>query len=153
MPPRTLSGGQKISRKFSRPWFDEDLREAIKKTTDKYREFQQSPTEMKWTAFKQLRAQKARLIRKKKTHCWEKFLDDFNEAYRGNHKQLWNMVGRLVPNSKKATMARIKDNNGTLATSEESIMEAWGDHQENLGTPCRHPLQDDQHGEWVTETN
>ena len=92
MPPRTLSGGQKISRKFSRPWFDEDLREAIKKTTDKYREFQQSPTEMKWTAFKQLRAQKARLIRKKKTHCWEKFLDDFNEAYRGNHKQLWNIT-------------------------------------------------------------
>ena len=54
-------GDRVISRKFSRPWFDEDLREAIKKTRDKYKEFQHSPTEMKWTAFKQLRAQKARL--------------------------------------------------------------------------------------------
>ena len=144
-------GDRVISRRFSRPWFDEEVREAVKKTRDYYKEFLQSPTETRWTTFKQFRALKARLIRKKKTQCWEKFLGDFNEAYRGNHKQLWNMVGRLVPNGKKATMAPIKDKNGTLATSEEGIMEAWGDHQENLGTPCRHPLQDDQHGEWVTD--
>ena len=59
------------------------------------------------------------------------------------------MLGRLVPNGKKATMAPILGQDGKLATSEEEIMEAWGDHQERLGTPSRHPMQDDMFGEWV----
>ena len=39
-------------------------------------------------------------------------------------------------------MEPVRNKDGVLAESEEQILEAWGDHQEKLGTPTTHALED-----------
>ena len=83
------------------------------------------------------------MVHRKKKEAWDGFLGKFDEAYRGNHKMMWNLVKRLVPGANKASLQPIKDSDGVLATSEEEIREAWAQHQAKLGTPTRDAFQDD----------
>ena len=64
------------------------------------------------------------------------------EAYAaGDHRKLYQLIGRLAPSGKKAVVEPILRKDGTLAKSEEQILDSWGDHQEMLGTPKAHELE------------
>ena len=77
--------------------------------------------------------------RKKKQEDWAKYMQRIEDAYKNDHRQLWQLVKRLTPAGKKVGLEPIRGANGVLAKSEEEILEAWAAHLEKLGTPRAHP--------------
>jgi hypothetical protein len=144
-------GSKRIRKGFSRPWYDDEVKSLVETRRQAHKSYVESPKLELWQDFTKARTRCGKAIKKKKAGLWQEFLDKFDDAYKGNHKIMWNLVRRLVPSSNKISLQPIKDKNGILATSEEEIMEAWADHQSSLGTPSRHPLQDDQFTREVEE--
>ena len=87
----------------------------------------------------------------KKRQDWAKFMQRMEDAYKNDHRQLWQLVQRLVPSGKKASVVPVRGKDGTLARSEEQILEVWAEHQEFLGTPKAHELQDTDFAERVSK--
>ena len=137
-------GSKRIRKGFSRPWYDDEVKALVEARREAHKLYVANPKKERWQDFTKARGKCGKAIKKKKAGLWQEFIDGFDKAYKGNHKMMWNLVRRLVPSSNKISMQPIKGKNGQLATSEEEIMEAWADHQSKLGTPSRHPLQDDQ---------
>ena len=82
------------------------------------------------------------MVRSKKQADWGKFLGRIEDAYKNDHRQLWQLIERLLPSGNKAEVAPARGKDGIMAKSEEEIMEVWAEHQEFLGTPCAHELED-----------
>ena len=104
-----------------------------------YTRYTASRSEAKWLEFTQLRSACNRLTRKKQEEGWHEFLDEVNTARHEDPKQMWNLIKRLIPDSKKASITPIAKADGSLALSEDEIVEAWAAHVERLGTPRAHP--------------
>ena len=90
-----------------------------------------------------------RLVKRKKSEEWKTFLERIEKAYKEDHRQLWQLVNRLVPSGKKAEVAPMRDREGRMAKSEEEIMEVWASHLESLGTQRTHELEDTEFAERV----
>ena len=64
---------------------------------------------------------------------------------------MWNLIKRLIPNSKKVSMSPITKADGSLALSEDDIVEAWAAHVERLGTPNPQPHENAEFAARVEE--
>ena len=135
-------GSQTSGGKFSRPWFDNEVRTAITKRRAAHATFLTSDSPEDWETFRRLRRATSRLISTKRTEAWERYLADIEAAYATDHRQLWRLVKRLTPAGKKAAIAPVRNKRGVLAQTEESITEAWAEHQESLGRPQPDPHRD-----------
>ena len=123
-------GPKVICRKFTRSWFDDNAKKAVTARRVSYAAYLQSPSGELWKKFQEARAACTKIIRRNKAEDWAKFLDGFGEYYRSSHKQLWQRVRKLVPSSAKATLAPIKRQDGSLALTEEEILDPWADRYE-----------------------
>ena len=130
-----------VRRKFSRSWFDDEVKAAVRARREAYQEFKQSGSEEAWEKFTLARKDCNKITKRKQTESWNKFLEDVEDARHNDPKQMWNLIKRLIPNSKKASMSPITKADGSLALSEDEIVEAWAAHVERLGTPKPHPLE------------
>ena len=137
------SVGSKISGgRFTRGWFDDEVKNAIKKRREAHARYLQCDSSENWKEFCRLRKLAKRMVMVKKRADWAKFMQRIEDAYKNNHKQLWQLIDRLMPSGKKLAVAPVRGKNGALARSEEQIMDVWAEHQESLGTPVVHELQD-----------
>ena len=137
--------GSKItSRKFTRGWFDQAAREAVKARREAYTNFRAHPTEENWKTFKSKRMGATRIVARNKAKDWADFIDGFGADFKRDHKKLWQRVSRIVPTGKVASLAPIKKLDGSLATTEEEIFDAWADHYERLGTAGNKPEFDNE---------
>ena len=143
------AGSVAVGRKFSRSWFDDEVKQAIANRRAAHAAFRRAGTPETWSTFQRLRAVSNRLVRSKKIADWRKFEEEMEDAFHHDQRKLWQMIGRLAPSGKKATVEPVLRKDGVLATSEEQILETWGDHQESLGTPSPHALEDKDFGELV----
>jgi exonuclease III len=147
----TAVGSVPVGRKFSRSWWDDEVKTAVAARRKAYAAYlpgadDQEQSEEKsaelWARFAQLRRACAKLITKKKKEDWERLMVQIEYAHKRDQKQLWQLVGRFVPSGKMATMEPMRRRDGTMARNEEEILETWGDHQESLGAPQAHSLED-----------
>jgi exonuclease III len=144
------AGSVEVGRKFSRSWFDDEVKTAIAERRAAHAVFLRSGSELDWAEYERRRRACTRLVKQKKRADWQKFEEEMEDAFRsGDHKKLYELIDRLAPSGKKATVEPILRKDGTLAKSEEQILEAWGDHQETLGTPKAHELEDAAFGNRV----
>jgi len=144
------AGSVEVGRKFSRSWFDDEVKQAIADRRAAHAVFMQSGSEVAWTEYDRRRRLCVRMTKRKKREDWQKFEEQMEDAFQSNdHRKLWELVNRLAPSGKKATVEPILRKDGTLAKTEEQILDAWGDHQEKLGTPKAHDLEDSKFGDRV----
>ena len=102
------SVGSKVVRKgFSRSWFDQELREAVLKRRAAYKTWTETKLDADYKKFTALRKNCRKLTRVKKKEKWEEYLDDLESAYKGDHKRLWKLVKRLIPDNGKTTVSPI----------------------------------------------
>jgi exonuclease III len=139
-------GSVQVGRKFSRSWFDDEARSAISARKAAYAKYLEARgTDGAAAAFGDfvaLRRASNRVVRRKKQEDWTRTMNQMEEAFRKDHKKLWDLIGRFLKSGKKAEMAPVQRQDGTIARSEQEILEAWAAHQEKLGTPKAHELED-----------
>ena len=131
--------------RFSRRWFDDELKELIEERRRAYRSFIDSlqhgdkeTSASLWSNFRACRKKCKSATKEKKRAEWEEYIQDVSEAYRRDHKNLWTLLRRVMPDKGKkgrVELTPMQAQDGSLATSEEEIMEVWEDHQRALGTP------------------
>ncbi len=123
------SVGSKVVRGgFSRSWFDQELRDAVTKRRTAYKTWAESGLHGDYKKFTTLRQICRKLTRKKKREKWEEYLEEMEAAYSSDHRRLWKLVKRLIPSNDKSGISPIDKPDGSLATSEEEIREAWAAH-------------------------
>jgi exonuclease III len=129
-------GSVPTGREFNRSWFDDEVREAIAARQKLYQDnLNLGFTKARWACYRRARRHVRRMVKAKKLEDWKAYVTDIEEAYKNDHRRLWQLVKRLVPSGKKAVLEPIRRPDGTFAKSEEDILAAWGDHQERLGQP------------------
>lgn len=129
-------GSVPTGREFNRSWFDDEVKAAITKRQSIYAEcLAQGFTQERWKRYRRARRGVRRLVKAKQRADWLRFVRDIEAAYKGDHRRLWQLVKRLVPSGKKAVLEPVRRPDGSLAKSEEQILEAWAEHQERLGQP------------------
>jgi hypothetical protein len=137
-------GTKVICRGFSRKWYDDEVKELVKKRRGAYRRFRETGSEADSAAYRELRRDCQRAIREKKKQQWCEYLDDLGGARKDNHKLMWSLMKRLVPSNKKVSISPILNSNGVIVSSEEEIIGAWGDHQRTLATPTVEDWHDEE---------
>ena len=144
-------GSVPVGRKFSRSWFDDEVKQSIADRREAYAVYLRDSTQSNWDEFLRQRRVCNKLVKAKKREDWQKFVEKMEKAFHNDHLELWRLVRRLSPSGKKVGMEPVRNKDGVLAESEEQILEAWGDHQEKLGTPTTHALEDSAFGLRVDE--
>ena len=143
-------GSVEVARKFSRGWFDDEVKQTIADRRTAYTAFLREPSDTRWAEYNRRRRACTRLVKRKKRADWQKFEEQVEDAFQSSdHRKMWQLVGRLAPSGKKAAVEPILRGDKTLAKFKEQILDAWGDHQEKLGTPKAHELQDSSFGDRV----
>ena len=139
-------GSKTVSKRFSRPWFDREVKQAIQDRRQKYKIFRESKCEANWVAYCAARRECRKLVRSKQLEAWNKLVEKVDVSFeRGNTRQLWSLLRRVLPS--KASMGNlhpIRDKHGNLASSMKDRLEAWAQHQTSLGTPLSDPFFDEK---------
>lgn len=129
-------GSVPTGREYNRSWFDDEVRTAIAQRQRIYREcLDLGFAKARWAGYRRARRHVRRLVKAKKSADWKTYVKDIEEAFKSDHRRLWQLVKRLVPSGKKAVLEPIRRPDGTFAKSEEEVLDAWGDNQERLGQP------------------
>ena len=138
-------GSKVVSKRFSRSWFDGEVRRAVANRRELHKQFRKSPSEERWNAFLDARRKCKALVRQKKKEDWDALLADISSSYSSHAmKRFWTLVRRILPTSSKGNSSKpVRDQDGNLATTLEERKEAWAHHQEQLGTPTEDPLFDE----------
>jgi hypothetical protein len=135
-------GSASSGGKFSREWFDDEVREKIKERRAAHAQWLKDDDEATWKTYARARRACKRFVMRKKKELWAKFMAKIEDAYENDHKELWRLVKRLAPTGTKVSVAPVRDAAGELAKSEEAILDVWGVYQKKLGTPTVHELED-----------
>jgi hypothetical protein len=141
-------GSAPVGRKFSRSWWDEEVKTAVAKRRETYQRYlaaaaADSDTQASiWKEYSHQRRTVNRLIATKKREDWSKLMDEMEYAYEHDHKRLWQYFDRFAPSGKKAEVTPMRREDGSIAKTEEQILDSWAEHLEKLGTPQVHPLED-----------
>ena len=143
----TAVGSVQVGRKFSRSWWDDDVKAAVAARRRAHDEFlkaadNEEKASALWAVFAKLRRACTKLVKQKKKDDWVQLMEQIEDAHKRNHKKLWQLIGRFVPSGKRATMEPMRRKDGSMARTEEEITETWADHQESLGAPKVHALED-----------
>ena len=142
-------GSVEVGRKFSRSWFDDEVKQSIANRRAAHAVFRREGTPETWDEYERRRRACNRMVKDKKRADWLKFEEQMEDAFHSDQRKMWQLIRRLVPSGKKAVVEPVLRKDGVLAKSEEQILEAWGDHQESLGTPKPHELEDRAFGDLV----
>jgi exonuclease III len=143
----TAVGSVQVGRKFSRSWWDDEVKIAVAARRRAHEEFLKAAEDEEkaaelWTVFAKLRRACAKLVTQKKKADWVRLMEQIEDAHKRDQKKLWQLVGRFIPSGKRATMEPMRRQDGTMARTEEEIVETWAEHQESLGAPKVHALED-----------
>jgi hypothetical protein len=119
-------GSKTVSKRYSRAWFDSEVREAIEERRAAYSKFKSSRLRSNWEAYRRLRRKVRRLVREKKEADWEKLIEGIGEDCKLDPKRMWARVKRVIGHRKgKLADSAVKREDGTLAFSPIDKKEAW----------------------------
>ena len=135
-------GSKTCTKRFMRPWFDEEVKAAIRERRKIHREYRQAPSDELWERYLKERSAVRKLVRDKKAADWERLLKSLTTAHRSNLKNCWSILSRINSNAKHSELAPVMKSDGSLATSEEERLEAWAEYQEKLGSRLEDPAFD-----------
>lgn len=131
----TSVGSKIISKKFSRPWFCSEVKEAVLARRKAYAVFRKSELKSDWDAYCVLRKAARVLVRAKQKENWSKLSVQLEDSQKTNAKLHWALINRIVSKRRSEQSLAIRRADGSLAFSESERREAWGDYLGELGKP------------------
>lgn len=133
-------GSKTVHKKFSRPWFDADVRQAIQARREAFWKFKNHRTRQNWEEYKRLRLKARRLVSQKKREQWERLLQSIGEDSSKNPKRMWSNMKRIMGNNKSSTdLSCVRREDGSLAISAVDKREALSSYIAKLGQPLQDP--------------
>ena len=138
-------GSSTRSKKFSRGFFDSEVREAIDTRRRAHSTFvatEPGSTEARefWSRFVEARDNARQLVSEKKKHEFQRFVDQVTDsADASNMKLCWSLLERLKSRKAGRVPTPVLKADGSLAKSLPERLEAWADYQRRLAAPASDP--------------
>lgn len=121
---KTIPMTKNNSKRSARPWFDDEVREAIKNRKKALRIFKSQPTINNLNNFKCLKAKARRIVRQKKRSCWRDYVSRLTERTPSN--KVWKMI-KKIEGKNLASHVSILEVNGEHLSSPEQISNGLGE--------------------------
>ena len=138
-------GSKTTNKKFSRPWYDAEVKSAIQTRRDAFKVFKSSNTRQHWNKYSELRRAARTVVRAKQRQEWDRLVQSIGEDSSKNPKRMWSNIKRIIGNKKASTgSTSVRKADGSLAFSEVDRREAWADYLSKLGQPLQEPEFDSQ---------
>ncbi|MES9951106.1 MAG: reverse transcriptase domain-containing protein [Candidatus Thiodiazotropha sp.] len=108
----------------SRPWYNDDCKEAIRQRKQALSKFCKSPTKEKLNDIKVFRAKARRTIKASKRKSWQTYVSKLN--HRTPVKKVWDMIRKISGKSKSPNYSHLNTNGEDMATTKEDIANTLG---------------------------
>ena len=112
------------SKRSPRPWFDDEVRVAIKNRKRALRIFKSQPTISNMNNFNCLKATARRIVRQKKCSCWRAYVSRLTERTPSN--EVWKMIKKIEGKNLASTVSMLEVN-GEHFSSPEQISNGLGE--------------------------
>ena len=112
--------------KRNKPWFNEEVKTAIKKRKTALRTFNKCPTEENLIYTKEMRAKARRTIKTSKRTPWKQYVSNLNS--RTPAQKVWDMIRKISGKSKTNKLIHLKSSNGKMNTSKKEISNVLGEN-------------------------
>ena len=119
------------TKKKCTPWWNEDVKEAVKKKMRKFRLFMKHRTAESREAYIEARDQAENIKREAKRKTWVELGDKLEADYGGGRKILYSLAKRMRNGDKEETKT-IKDKDGNLLLEKEEIEDRWREYFKEL---------------------
>ena len=111
--PKTSTNPKKISK----PWFNENCKEAIKKRKNAEKQFSLSPSQNNLDNFRILKAKARRTIKQSKRESWKNFVSKLNSHTPMN--KVWNTIKKIKGKGSNTHFKHLKVNDNIITDSAE----------------------------------
>ena len=117
------------SSKKSKPWFDADCKNAIKKRNAAYRRYQNNPDPDNAIRVRLFRAKCRRTIKSRKRASWRQYVSSINSNT--PIKKVWTKIRKITGKTKTKVLQHVKDKNGQIVTGTKEVANALGEQFQN----------------------
>ena len=121
---RAIPKTSTVPKQRNKPWFNDEVKEAINDRKRVIRQFNTRPTMDNLNTVKVFRARARRAIRENKKGTWRNFVSKLNN--RTSVKTVWDMVRKIKGKTKGSKVNHLKKNNN-LITSKKDIANTLGE--------------------------
>ena len=104
-------------KRFNKPWFNDDCKEAIKARKQVLREFNTNPTQDNLNKFRVFRAKARRTIKESKRTSWRNYVSKLNS--RSSIKKTWDMVRKIKGKGKVSPINHLKRGNDNVTSKKD----------------------------------
>ena len=111
--------------KRNKPWFNDEVKTAIKKRKSALRTFNKNPTKENLIHTKEMRAKARKTIKTAKRTSWKQYVCKLNS--RTPAKKVWDMIRKISGKSKASKLIHLKSN-GKINTSKKEISNVLGEN-------------------------
>jgi len=126
-------GSKTVSKRYSRSWYDDEVRAKIEERRFAYEEFKSSRTRQHWNKYKRERRATRRLVRQKKKEDWEKLIAGIEADCKSEPKKMWQKIKRVTGSrGGNSLSSAILKEDGSLAVNTNEKKEAWAAYQTKL---------------------
>ena len=126
-------GSKIISKKYSRAWFDDEVKKAIIVRRLSYAAWEKQRGAETWATYKQDKKVVKSLIKRKKKKVWFNLIDSISSDQRDNPKTMWNTISKITGRTSKKAGGSVLKPNGSLAVTPEERETTWTEYQRTLG--------------------
>ena len=111
-------------KKRTKPWFDEDCKNAAKNRKQAAKVSQNCPDVNNIMRSRLIQAQTKKLFKSKKRESWRRYVSSITNKTHIN--KVWKMVNKIAGKNSSNHLHHLKDGDGNLITDKESIANALG---------------------------
>ena len=111
--PRTTT----IPKRISKPWYDDEVKEAIRNRKRALRKFKSRPTQANLDTFRRVRAEPRRIVRRKMRTTWRDYVSRINSKTPAT--KVWKMVKKIQGKENSSHIQHLKINGQVLTTHED----------------------------------
>ena len=122
---RTIPKTSTNPKSKSKPWYDNDCKNAIKDRKKAERHFNKHPLPGNLSQVRITRAKTRRTLKTKRRKCWRDFVSGITS--KTPMRKVWNMIQRLKGKNNKPKVQHLKEGNGLL-TSPSDIANRLADN-------------------------
>lgn len=128
-------GKKTITKNFTKPYFDWEVRQAIKERRRAYKTYHSTGIEQHWREFVRLRREFHLLLRKKKTECHQRIMSKLKTLFDAPMKKaFWSMFQRISRRSTRVRLTALADVAGRVTINPQKVQEDAAKYFEELCT-------------------
>lgn len=126
--------GETVCKDYKRrtPWWNEEVRNAVKEKKRAYKKWQQTRREEDLQFYREKRKIVSKTVSEAKKRSWERFGEFIENAGQEGGKLFWGTIKSLRGRGMKQSMISVKNKDGDIIVDQGKVMDRWRSYFDDL---------------------